>query len=274
MDGMRIGELAALVGVSTRAVRHYHHEGLLPEPRRLPNGYREYRLGDAVALARIRRLGELGLGLDEIRDVLADDAGRELREVLLELDADLEREEQAVRDRRNRLSRLLMDGELHADATVSPEMAGVLRALRVDGSRVAEVDRAVLALIDTRAGPDEREALAKAFQPFTTPEAAAQVRDFYTRLDALADADPDDPRVPVLADDMVAMLPDDMADVAARSLDDPHATHWLDTLADEFSPAQTEAIRLMMARLLERRGKPDVAVEAPRNSMDPSAVHG
>ena len=35
---MRIGELAALVGVSTRTVRHYHHEGLLPEPERLANG--------------------------------------------------------------------------------------------------------------------------------------------------------------------------------------------------------------------------------------------
>jgi len=85
---MRIGELAALVGVSTRTVRHYHYLGLLPEPERLPNGYREYLLRDAVALARVRRLSELGLSLDEIRGVLADDRGRELREVLTELDAD------------------------------------------------------------------------------------------------------------------------------------------------------------------------------------------
>lgn len=42
---MRIGEYAALVGVSTRTVRHYHHLGLLPEPARLSNGYRDYRLG-------------------------------------------------------------------------------------------------------------------------------------------------------------------------------------------------------------------------------------
>jgi DNA-binding transcriptional MerR regulator len=86
---MRISELAALVGVSTRTVRHYHHVGLLPEPVRLANGYRDYRLRDAVALARVRRLAELGLSLDEIRDVLADDQDRELREVLEELDADL-----------------------------------------------------------------------------------------------------------------------------------------------------------------------------------------
>ncbi len=46
---MRIGELAGLVGISTRAIRHYHHVGLLPEPARKANGYREYSLRDAGA---------------------------------------------------------------------------------------------------------------------------------------------------------------------------------------------------------------------------------
>jgi DNA-binding transcriptional MerR regulator len=75
---MRIGEVADLVGVSTRAVRHYHQLGLLPEPTRRPNGYRQYGLRDAILLARIHRLTELGLSLDEVRDALADDtpAGR------------------------------------------------------------------------------------------------------------------------------------------------------------------------------------------------------
>ncbi len=45
---MRIGEIAGIVGVSTRAVRHYHRIGLLPEPPRRANGYREYTLRDAV----------------------------------------------------------------------------------------------------------------------------------------------------------------------------------------------------------------------------------
>ncbi len=49
---MRIGELAGLVGISTRAVRHYHRVGLLAEPARTANGYREYSLRDAVELAR------------------------------------------------------------------------------------------------------------------------------------------------------------------------------------------------------------------------------
>ncbi|AYV32862.1 Mercuric resistance operon regulatory protein (plasmid) [Streptomyces sp. ADI95-16] len=90
---MRIGEIAALVGLTTRAIRHYHHVGLLPEPERRPNGYRAYSVRDAVLLARVRRLTELGLSLDEVRNALADDAGRELTEILEELDADLARQE-------------------------------------------------------------------------------------------------------------------------------------------------------------------------------------
>jgi DNA-binding transcriptional MerR regulator len=70
---MRIGELADLVGISTRAIRHYHRVGLLPEPARRGNGYRAYSLRDAVELARVRRLVELVLSLAEVGDELADD---------------------------------------------------------------------------------------------------------------------------------------------------------------------------------------------------------
>ena len=69
---MRIGDLAEAVGVSTRAVRHYHRIGLLPEPPRRINGYRTYGVRDVLRLARVRRLTELGLSLDEAADVLAD----------------------------------------------------------------------------------------------------------------------------------------------------------------------------------------------------------
>lgn len=104
---MRIGELAGLVGISTRAIRHYHRIGLLAEPARKANGYREYSLRDAVEVARVRRLTELGLSLDEVGDALADDVGRDLAEILRELDADLARQEENIRQRRARLARLL-----------------------------------------------------------------------------------------------------------------------------------------------------------------------
>ncbi len=116
---MRIGELAESAGVTTRTVRHYHRIGVLPEPPRQANGYRFYGVRDALRLARVRRLVELGLTLDEAADVLADDDGRELPEILAELDADLARQEAEIRGRRDRLAALLRRGDLDADATVS-----------------------------------------------------------------------------------------------------------------------------------------------------------
>ncbi len=155
---MRIGELAATVGVTTRTVRHYHHLGLLPEPGRLGNGYRDYGLRHAVVLARIRRLTELGLGLAEVRDVLADDAGRDLVEVLTELDEDLARQESAIRERRARLRTLLDAGELTGEAAALPELTALFAELThasapVPDSPMAAKDREMLALLDTVAAP-------------------------------------------------------------------------------------------------------------------------
>ncbi|TYB48665.1 MerR family transcriptional regulator [Actinomadura chibensis] len=234
---MRIGELAALVGVSTRTVRHYHHLGLLPEPERLANGYREYRLRDAVLLARVRRLAELGLALDEIRDVLADERGRELREVLAELDADLARQQRAIAARRARLATLLADPELSPDSAVSPEMADVLRGLPGggSGSRFAELDREMLAFVDTVAGPGS--GFADLLRPLV-----AHGAEIYARLDEIADAAPDDPRVAEIAETLAALLPGELA--AALSAQTPDAA-WL----DEMSAAQAEVFRLTIAML-------------------------
>lgn len=249
---MRIGELAALVGVSTRTVRHYHHLGLLPEPVRRANGYRTYRLRDAVVLARVRRLAELGLSLDEIRDVLADDRGRELREVLAELDADLAAQERAIGARRERLAALLAEADPHPDSAVSPEMASVLRDLSVEGSAFAAADRELLALMDTVTDPAGRTRVLDLLRPLTEPEALARGHALYARLDELAGADPGDPRVAVLAADLVAHLPAGTAETMLAGIEDPQAEPWRETMGDMLSPAQAETFRLVMLTLRER----------------------
>ncbi|MFJ9358400.1 MerR family transcriptional regulator [Streptomyces mirabilis] len=253
---MRIGELAVTVGVTTRTVRHYHHLGLLPEPERRPNGYREYTLRHAVVLARIRRLTELGLGLAEVRDVLADDAGRDLAEVLEELDADLARQEAAIRERRERLRALLdRDGNLPAEGPVSPELAALLTGMaHGPESPMAARDREVLALIDTVASPESRQRLMAALgSAFETPAAVARAHEVYALLDALADADPydaDDPRVDEAARALADCLPDSLLPEThlAPSLDDS----FLRALYADVAPAQAEAIRRAMRMFTER----------------------
>jgi DNA-binding transcriptional MerR regulator len=224
---MRIGELAALAGVSTRTVRHYHHQGLLPEPRRLANGYRCYGLRDAVALARIRRLTELGLGLVEVRDVLADDAGRELHEVLTELDTDLARQEEAIRGRRARLAVLLLQAEqgtLSAEGPVSDELAAVFgemartaAALPGPEPAIASTEREVLALLETAAPPAARDRMLHLLASAAAePGAMERIYTVYGQLDALVDAEPDDPRVEEAAHALAECLPGEIAEDVCR----------------------------------------------------------
>ncbi|GAA1318990.1 MerR family transcriptional regulator [Leucobacter albus] len=63
-------ELAELAGVSLRAIRHWHDLGLLPDPARLSNGYKQYTGQHLVLVLRIKRLTGLGFGLDRVAEML------------------------------------------------------------------------------------------------------------------------------------------------------------------------------------------------------------
>ncbi|MFF3849400.1 MerR family transcriptional regulator [Streptomyces sp. NPDC002328] len=63
---MRIGELAARAGTTTRALRYYEARGLLPA-RRDELGHRAYDERDLRLLRQIRTLRESGFDLEETR---------------------------------------------------------------------------------------------------------------------------------------------------------------------------------------------------------------
>jgi DNA-binding transcriptional MerR regulator len=72
--GMTIGQLSLRTGVPVRTLRFYADAGVLPEAGRSESGYRLFG-PDAVARARlVRTLRELGVGLDEVKRVLAGEA--------------------------------------------------------------------------------------------------------------------------------------------------------------------------------------------------------
>ena len=68
---MKIGEVADRGGVNLQTIRYYEREGLLPQPPRLPSGYRVYAEPTVRRLRFIKRAQELGFTLAEIRDLLA-----------------------------------------------------------------------------------------------------------------------------------------------------------------------------------------------------------
>ena len=74
---MRSQELAGLAGVTVKTLRHYHKIGILPEPGRKANNYRSYSAQHLARLLRIKRLAGLGLSLDRIAHMLADETEAE-----------------------------------------------------------------------------------------------------------------------------------------------------------------------------------------------------
>src|SRR5438128_11515508 len=68
---MKIGEVAERGGVNLQTIRYYEREGLLPQPPRLPSGYRVYAEPTARRVRFIKRAQELGFTLAEIRELLS-----------------------------------------------------------------------------------------------------------------------------------------------------------------------------------------------------------
>jgi DNA-binding transcriptional MerR regulator len=65
----RIGELAALFGVTDRTIRYYEELGLLEAAGRQDGAHRKYPERNAIHLKRIQQLKDYGLSLAEIREL-------------------------------------------------------------------------------------------------------------------------------------------------------------------------------------------------------------
>ncbi|MBW3605983.1 MAG: heavy metal-responsive transcriptional regulator [Actinobacteria bacterium] len=68
---MLIGQLAAATNVSTKALRFYERQGLLPAPDRLPNGYRDYHPTAIARVEFIKQAQGAGFTLAQIHGILA-----------------------------------------------------------------------------------------------------------------------------------------------------------------------------------------------------------
>jgi MerR family copper efflux transcriptional regulator len=69
-ERIRIGELASRCGVTRDTIRFYERAGLLPKPRRTATRHRIYDQKTAQQLRFVRRAQDLGLTLDDIRQLL------------------------------------------------------------------------------------------------------------------------------------------------------------------------------------------------------------
>ncbi|MGW7411823.1 MerR family transcriptional regulator [Streptomyces sp. NPDC054863] len=147
---VKIGDAAAFVGTTPRAIRHYHEIGLLPEPERGGDDRRRYGYEDMIRLLWIRKMADAGIALDDIRDAFADTAAtgadsdhaiagilERLEETLVAQEAELRRQRTAVQRMRTEGSRAgLLSDFVTSRLKSLPE--GSLRRADLDSLLVTE----------------------------------------------------------------------------------------------------------------------------------------
>ncbi len=206
---MRSHELAALAGVSVRTLRHYHRVGVLAEPRRSGNGYRDYTVHDLVRLLRIRRLAALGTPLDRMTAVL-DAEQPDHRSVLDELEADVDARISRLQQQKELLG-LIRGGGLPPD--LPPELGRATARSTVPGlsSSAARADREHVVLLAHLAGRRGVQGLVDLAEHLAEPTVRAAAVGVTRDLDQL-DADADAAAIDAVVDRITARL----APVAAR----------------------------------------------------------
>ena len=68
---MKINELANLTGVSPKTIRYYESIGVLPEPHRNLNGYRDYDETDMERLNLVAGARILEFSLNDVNEIIA-----------------------------------------------------------------------------------------------------------------------------------------------------------------------------------------------------------
>lgn len=193
---MRSGELADLAGVTVRTLRHYHQIGLLPEPRRGVNGYRDYTVHDLIALLRVRRLAELGIPLDGIPDLDSTPGAGDA--ALDALDAELVAQIARLEARRAVIASLRSDG---ASLDLPPQFAPFARTLTAHrAADAADIERDLFVLLSHLSGPAHEHRLLALVERLTEIGDAPGVRAMQLRFDELPADAPEDQRSSLTAD--------------------------------------------------------------------------
>jgi DNA-binding transcriptional MerR regulator len=269
---LHIGEVAKLLGVTQKAIRHYHKIGLLTEPPRSDGGYRLYTASDLVRLQRIRRLQALGLSLKEIKSLLGEHISgqeRTLREVLQALLEELSTEIHILEERRERIKTLLAQDNLDALAQSSgssPTLEFVKAQLgeQLDLAGVSEellaLDVKIFSQLDAFNWPESYNEGLKTIVQYVSehPEVYQQMLAMSERIAALASLPADAPEVDQLIKDVVDS--DEMLTFLAMqseiaTLIPQVATPFEDVLSeianDTLSPAQQRFLEAMNRKQAE-----------------------
>lgn len=216
---MNSGELAALSGVTVRAMRHYHQIGVLPEPPRASNGYRQYGVHELIRVLQIKRLTALGIALERIPEILDGTRG-EATPVLDELERELTSQIDRLTAQREIVSELR---SANAAPDHPPELARFLVALSAlrASPEAARIDRDQSILLAHLAGPEGMPELVGLYSRISSPDLLPAMARIATHFDDV-DASATDAEMADLVEEFATVL----GPLARELIDAPTAVDW------------------------------------------------
>nr|BFE74436.1 MerR family transcriptional regulator [Actinoplanes digitatis] len=242
---LTIGQLAAYTGVTVRAVRHYHHIGLLPEPERDASGYRRYRATAVVSLIKIRTLADAGVPLSQVAELLKAD-GLAFAEAVESIDNHLRDEISRLETSRRQIARLATGDRM----ALPPEVVAYLDRLRELGvsQRMVDAEQDGWILVVARWPDAVREWMPAKLAQLDDPRLVR----LYRVLSEIFDSDACDDALLVEAADIMAELAEQAyasgeIDLGEAARDDL-SFDLLDALSVEYDPKAERLIELMRER--------------------------
>jgi MerR family transcriptional regulator, repressor of the yfmOP operon len=137
---LRINEVAAETGLTTRAIRYYEEIGLLEPAARSDGDYRLYDASDLDRLAFIRSLrDDAGFSLAQIGQLLEDEAARERNRERYRATEDPAERRAILTDARVRVDRQIETLEAKAERLTSMIEAARQRRIHLE-DHLAELD--------------------------------------------------------------------------------------------------------------------------------------
>ncbi|MEV7551161.1 MerR family transcriptional regulator [Amycolatopsis sp. NPDC089917] len=226
-------QLADLAGTSLRTVRHYHEVGLLAEPERRANGYKQYGVPHLVRLLKIKRLTELGFSLAQVAEM--GDTDEHPEEALRRLDAEMA----ATIDR---LQRVRVELGLILRRSAPTELPPELAEAAADAN-LTDADRTFILVMSRVLSPKGLQAYKEVLENHLPDPALAEFDDLP------ADADE------ATCEDLARRLTPHVREVreanpgvgdlkAATAEGERFATHTIAAaLNDLYNPAQVDVVR-------------------------------
>jgi DNA-binding transcriptional MerR regulator len=161
--GWSTRELAELAGATVKAVRHYHDIGVLDQPDRASNGYKQYGVAHLLRVLQIRRLTALGFSLAQIAAMGEEMSHPEhaLRALDAELEATIER-----------LQRARLELDLILRNSARPDLPPDI-ALASRHSELTEADESFATYLSSVLDPPALDAYSEMLRIPTTPAGAA-----------------------------------------------------------------------------------------------------